>query len=65
MFDFTGGYKWAAWDKRKGLAKEEAMKAYIETVVGQMKNHKYPDEIEDSILVHTAAGVAGAEAASS
>ena len=55
MFDFAGGYKWAAWEKRKGMGKEEAMKTYIATVVGQMNHHKYPDEIEGNILAYITA----------
>ncbi|XP_034042638.1 acyl-CoA-binding protein isoform X2 [Thalassophryne amazonica] len=30
--DFTGKAKWDAWDKRKGMSKEEAMEKYIELV---------------------------------
>ncbi|KAJ8350564.1 hypothetical protein SKAU_G00256940 [Synaphobranchus kaupii] len=29
MLDFTGKAKWDAWEKRKGMSKEDAMKAYI------------------------------------
>lgn len=29
MFDMTGKAKWDAWDKRKGLSKEDAEKQYI------------------------------------
>eukprot|EP00741_Cyanophora_paradoxa_P000202 tig00000402_g196.t1 len=30
MLDFTGKAKWEAWNGRKGMSKEDAMKAYIE-----------------------------------
>ncbi|TRY88867.1 hypothetical protein DNTS_016947 [Danionella cerebrum] len=32
MLDFTGKAKWDAWDAKKGLSKEDAMKAYIAKV---------------------------------
>lgn len=32
MFDLKGKYKWEAWNKRKGLSKEDAQKEYIELV---------------------------------
>ncbi|XP_061081917.1 acyl-CoA-binding protein isoform X2 [Conger conger] len=32
MLDFAGKAKWDAWEKRKGMSKEEAMKAYVEKV---------------------------------
>lgn len=32
MFDLTGKAKWSAWADKKGLSKEDAMKAYIEEV---------------------------------
>ncbi|KAL2088033.1 hypothetical protein ACEWY4_016861 [Coilia grayii] len=36
MLDFTGKAKWDAWDKKKGMSKEDAMKAYI-ALVEEMK----------------------------
>lgn len=30
MLDLKGKYKWENWNKRKGMSKEDAMKAYIE-----------------------------------
>lgn len=32
MFDLTGKAKWAAWNDKKGLSADDAMKAYIEQV---------------------------------
>jgi len=32
MLDFTGKAKWDAWEKRKGLSKEDAEKQYIAVV---------------------------------
>nr|XP_060631467.1 acyl-CoA-binding protein [Anolis sagrei ordinatus] len=32
MLDFKGKAKWDAWNKLKGMSKEDAMKAYIEKV---------------------------------
>ncbi|KAM9486705.1 acyl-CoA-binding protein [Clarias gariepinus] len=32
MLDFTGKAKWDAWDAKKGMSKEDAMKAYISKV---------------------------------
>ncbi|MBN3307526.1 acyl-CoA-binding protein [Amia ocellicauda] len=32
LFDLSGKVKWDAWDARKGMSKEEAMKTYIEKV---------------------------------
>ncbi|KAG7467522.1 hypothetical protein MATL_G00154590 [Megalops atlanticus] len=32
MLDFTGKAKWDAWEKQKGMSKEDAMKAYIDKV---------------------------------
>ncbi|KAG5833585.1 acyl-CoA-binding protein [Anguilla rostrata] len=32
MLDFTGKAKWDAWEKRKGMSKEDATKAYIDKV---------------------------------
>jgi diazepam-binding inhibitor (GABA receptor modulator, acyl-CoA-binding protein) len=31
-FDFKGRAKWEAWKQRRGLSREEAMKAYAEVV---------------------------------
>lgn len=31
-FDFVGGAKYDAWEKLKGLSREEAMQKYIDTV---------------------------------
>ncbi|XP_063068457.1 acyl-CoA-binding protein [Engraulis encrasicolus] len=36
MLDFTGKAKWDAWDSKKGMSKEDAMKAYI-AIVEEMK----------------------------
>ncbi|XP_018587841.1 acyl-CoA-binding protein [Scleropages formosus] len=32
MLDFAGKAKWDAWEKKKGMSKEDAMKAYIAKV---------------------------------
>jgi acyl-CoA-binding protein len=32
FFDFTGKYKWDAWDKLGSMSKEDAMKKYIEAL---------------------------------
>ncbi|XP_038573980.1 acyl-CoA-binding protein homolog [Micropterus salmoides] len=32
IFDLAGRGKWNAWDKKKGLGKDEAMTAYVEVV---------------------------------
>ena len=32
MFDFKGAAKYDAWEKRRGMTKDEAMQAYIELV---------------------------------
>jgi acyl-CoA-binding protein len=32
MFDMTGGYKWEAWNKLKGMSKADAEAAYIAKV---------------------------------
>ncbi|XP_056321009.1 acyl-CoA-binding protein [Danio aesculapii] len=32
MLDFTGKAKWDAWDAKKGISKEDAVKAYIAKV---------------------------------
>ena len=34
MLDMKGKSKWDAWNSRKGLSKEDAMKAYIEVAQG-------------------------------
>ncbi len=39
MLDFKGKSKWEAWTSRKGMGKEEAMKAYIEK--GKLIIEKY------------------------
>lgn len=36
MLDFAGKSKWDAWNGKKGLSKEDAMKAYI-ALVEEMK----------------------------
>ena len=33
-FDFKGRAKWEAWKHRRGLSREDAMKAYVEVVEG-------------------------------
>ncbi|GAA5988745.1 hypothetical protein JCM10908_006153 [Rhodotorula pacifica] len=33
MMDFTGKYKWAAWDKQKGVSADEAKSKYVEHFV--------------------------------
>ncbi|GMF10156.1 unnamed protein product [Phytophthora lilii] len=35
MFDLTGKAKWNAWNAKKGLSSEDAMKAYIAEVEKQ------------------------------
>ncbi|GAA6061562.1 hypothetical protein JCM10212_001094 [Sporobolomyces blumeae] len=30
MMDFTGKYKWSAWDKNKGLSQDDAKSKYVE-----------------------------------
>ncbi|GAA5862349.1 hypothetical protein JCM3774_002487 [Rhodotorula dairenensis] len=30
MMDFTGKYKWSAWDKQKGVSADEAKSKYVE-----------------------------------
>ncbi|KAG7400021.1 Acyl-CoA-binding domain-containing protein 1 [Phytophthora boehmeriae] len=35
MFDFTGKAKWNAWNEKKGVSTEDAMKAYIAEVEKQ------------------------------
>ncbi|BGP57624.1 acyl-CoA-binding protein (ACBP)/diazepam binding inhibitor (DBI)/endozepine (EP) [Rhodotorula sphaerocarpa] len=30
MMDFTGKYKWSAWDKQKGVSQDEAKSKYVE-----------------------------------
>eukprot|EP00055_Hartaetosiga_balthica_P010014 m.41291 g.41291 ORF g.41291 m.41291 type:complete len:246 (-) comp6992_c0_seq1:1009-1746(-) len=42
FFDFRGKAKWAAWDERRGMSKEEAMNKYIRYV-----HSKLPQEGED------------------
>lgn len=32
MLDLRGGKKWNAWNSKKGMAADDAMKAYIELV---------------------------------
>lgn len=32
MFDLKGKYKWEAWNKNKGMSKEDAQKEYVELV---------------------------------
>ena len=32
MFDWTGKYKWDAWNGKKGMSKEEAEEKYIKKV---------------------------------
>jgi acyl-CoA-binding protein len=34
MFDFKGVAKYEAWEKRRGMSRDEAMRAYIELVEG-------------------------------
>ncbi|XP_041935714.1 acyl-CoA-binding protein [Alosa pseudoharengus] len=36
MLDFAGKSKWDAWETKKGMSKEDAMKAYI-ALVEEMK----------------------------
>merc|ERR1712023_598309 len=36
MLDFTGKAKWDAWEKKKGMSKEDTMMAYI-SKVNEMK----------------------------
>lgn len=33
MMDFTGKYKWTAWDKRKGMSQDDAKKEYVEAFI--------------------------------
>ncbi|POY76373.1 hypothetical protein BMF94_0570 [Rhodotorula taiwanensis] len=33
MMDFTGKYKWTAWDKQKGVSADEAKSKYVEHFV--------------------------------
>uniref|UniRef100_M4B440 ACB domain-containing protein n=1 Tax=Hyaloperonospora arabidopsidis (strain Emoy2) TaxID=559515 RepID=M4B440_HYAAE len=35
MFDLTGKAKWNAWNEKKGVSKEDAMKAYVAEVEKQ------------------------------
>ena len=39
-FDFKGKYKWDAWDKNKGMSKEDARQQYIELVRSLEEKHK-------------------------
>uniref|UniRef100_A0A0C3U1D4 ACB domain-containing protein n=1 Tax=Guillardia theta (strain CCMP2712) TaxID=905079 RepID=A0A0C3U1D4_GUITC len=32
MLDFSGKAKWEAWNKNKGMSKDEAMQKYVEAV---------------------------------
>jgi diazepam-binding inhibitor (GABA receptor modulating acyl-CoA-binding protein) len=32
IFDFVGAAKYDAWDKRRGMTREEAMQAYVDLV---------------------------------
>lgn len=40
MMDFKGRAKFEAWEKRKGLSKEDAMKQYIDLVNTLMGKYK-------------------------
>lgn len=40
FFDFTGKSKWEAWNKNKGLSKEEAMKKYYKKVKKILEDNK-------------------------
>ncbi|DAZ92795.1 TPA: hypothetical protein N0F65_005799 [Lagenidium giganteum] len=39
MFDLTGKAKWNAWNEKKGMSSEEAMKKYIEEVGRQQAQY--------------------------
>lgn len=39
MFDLKGKAKWDAWESRKGMAKNEAERAYIQLVEKLKKSH--------------------------
>jgi len=39
MFDMAGKAKWDAWNAKKGMSKDDAMKAYIEEVNKQMEKY--------------------------
>ncbi|EST05247.1 Acyl-CoA-binding protein, ACBP [Kalmanozyma brasiliensis GHG001] len=40
MFDLTGKYKWEAWNKNKGMSKEEAQQAYVDAFLAILKKHE-------------------------
>jgi len=39
MLDFKGRAKYDAWATRKGMSKDQAMDAYVETVERLLKEH--------------------------
>jgi len=39
FLDFTGKRKWDAWNSKKGMSKEDAMKAYIAEVSRQVETY--------------------------
>ncbi|GAA6033174.1 hypothetical protein JCM8097_002982 [Rhodosporidiobolus ruineniae] len=52
MMDFTGKYKWAAWDKQKGVSTDEAKSQYVAHFLalldkdGSEESKKFKAEIE-------------------
>ncbi|XP_042333108.1 acyl-CoA-binding domain-containing protein 7 [Sceloporus undulatus] len=39
MLDLKGKAKWEAWNRKKGVSKEEAMKAYISKANGMIEKY--------------------------
>mmetsp|Transcript_83521 Transcript_83521/g.145182 ORF Transcript_83521/g.145182 Transcript_83521/m.145182 type:complete len:103 (+) Transcript_83521:84-392(+) len=46
MLDFTGKAKWDAWQSRKGMGKEEAMKKYCTEVGAQFVKYEKPCPVD-------------------
>ncbi|XP_034404406.1 acyl-CoA-binding protein-like [Cyclopterus lumpus] len=43
IFDLAGRGKWDAWQRKKGLSKEEAMIAYVDLVEDLKERFGFPD----------------------
>ncbi|KAI9638145.1 acyl-CoA-binding protein [Dioszegia hungarica] len=55
-FDFKGKYKWDAWNKNKGMSKEDAQKQYYDLLDGMMAKSSDPEIVKAREELHAAKG---------
>jgi len=51
MFDLAGKAKWDAWETKKGMSKEDAMKAYVDMVEEMKGKYGLADWMESHLRV--------------